>query len=194
MSQRPTGGEGSSAFDSVLAAAQLGEAWAAAELFNDLQPRVLRFLRAQDSRAADDLAAEVWLGVAKGIGSFVGDDRSFRAWVFTMARRRLIDHRRRVVRQRTDAVQLEGLPDPVAGDAPEQQALDLLGAQDAAAFVVSTLSADQAEVVLLRVLAGLDVPEVAAIVGRSPNWVRVTQHRALRKLATRLGSTQGVMR
>ena len=56
------------------------------------------------------------------------------------------------------------------------------------------LSGDQAEVLLLRVLADLDVDQVAAIMQRSPNWVRVTQHRAVRTLAKRLGPKIVVMR
>ncbi|MFZ4586113.1 MAG: sigma factor-like helix-turn-helix DNA-binding protein [Acidimicrobiia bacterium] len=44
----------------------------------------------------------------------------------------------------------------------------------------------QAEVILLRVVAGLDVNEVAAIVDRSPGAVRVLQHRGLQALAAAL--------
>jgi hypothetical protein len=38
---------------------------------------------------------------------------------------------------------------------------------------------------LLRVVGGLDVAHVAAVMGRTANWVRVMQHRALRRLASR---------
>jgi RNA polymerase sigma-70 factor, ECF subfamily len=54
------------------------------------------------------------------------------------------------------------------------------------ALVRSCLPADQAEVILLRVLGGLEVAEVAAIVGKRPGNVRVLQHRGLRLLAERL--------
>ena len=40
--------------------------------------------------------------------------------------------------------------------------------------------------VLLRVVAGLEVAEVAAITGKRPGNVRVLAHRALRRLAERL--------
>jgi RNA polymerase sigma-70 factor (ECF subfamily) len=39
--------------------------------------------------------------------------------------------------------------------------------------------------VLLRVVAGFDVAEVAAIVGRTPTSVRVLCHRGLRRLRAR---------
>jgi RNA polymerase sigma-70 factor (ECF subfamily) len=44
------------------------------------------------------------------------------------------------------------------------------------------LPADQAEIVLLRTLADLDVEQVAQILGKSKGAVRIAQHRALRRL------------
>jgi RNA polymerase sigma-70 factor, ECF subfamily len=41
-------------------------------------------------------------------------------------------------------------------------------------------------VVLLRVLAGFEVADVAKIVGKKPGAVRVLQHRALQRLAEQL--------
>jgi RNA polymerase sigma-70 factor (ECF subfamily) len=181
-------------FDEVIAAAIDGDRSAIEALFRDLQPRLLRFLRSQESRVADDLAAEVWLAVAKGISRFDGDWADFRAWVFAIARRRLADHRRTAVRRRTDIVEAAVFEGRYAADAPEQEALDRLSGQQAAALITSVLSGEQAEVLLLRVLAELDVEQVASIMQRSPNWVRVTQHRAVRTLAKRLGPKIVVIR
>jgi RNA polymerase sigma-70 factor (ECF subfamily) len=47
----------------------------------------------------------------------------------------------------------------------------------------------QAEVIVLRMLAGLDNEAVARIVGRSPGAVRVAAHRGLRRLAQTLSPT-----
>ena len=183
-----------SRFDEVIARANAGDAHAVEELFCELQPRLLRFLRSQESRAADDLAAEVWLAVAGGIGRFEGDWSDFRAWIFAIARRRLADHRRTAVRRRTDIVDMEVFENHFADDRTEHEALDKISGQQAAAMITASLSGDQAEVLLLRVLADLDVDQVATIVQRSPNWVRVTQHRAMRNLAKRLGPKIVVMR
>jgi RNA polymerase sigma-70 factor (ECF subfamily) len=56
----------------------------------------------------------------------------------------------------------------------------------AALALVAELPADQAEVVALRVLGGLEVAEVARIVGKRPGTVRVLAHRGLRRLAQRV--------
>ena len=52
-------------FPNILAAAQTGAEWALAELYRDLHPPILRYLRAMDPSEAEDLASEVWLAVAR---------------------------------------------------------------------------------------------------------------------------------
>ena len=46
----------------------------------------------------------------------------------------------------------------------------------------------------IAVVGDLSVDEVAAVLGKSPNWVRVNQHRGLRRLAERLDPKVGVIR
>ncbi|HET6952818.1 MAG TPA: sigma factor, partial [Acidimicrobiales bacterium] len=93
----------------VVAAAGRGESWALTELYRAYQAPLLRYLRAQAPWAADDLAGDVWLAVARGLGAFTGDEYGFRGWLFTIARNRLIDHRRQSTRRRTDLVATERL-------------------------------------------------------------------------------------
>jgi RNA polymerase sigma-70 factor, ECF subfamily len=181
-------------FAAILPALVEGDEQAIAWVFTRMQPRLVRFLRSQEPRAADDIAAEVWLAVARGVAAFEGTWADFRAWCFGIARRRLADHRRTAARRRTDPVDTSELDRRVTEDVTEREALDNLTGEQAALLIATVLRGEQAEVVLLRVLGDLDVDQVAAIMGRSPNWVRVTQHRALRKLARRAGSKIAVIR
>ena len=89
-------------FGAILDGARAGQQWAVAVLFEDVQPRLLRYLRSRDREQADDIAGEVWEAIARGMTTFEGDASDFRGWAFTIARRRLIDHRRRLGRRRTD--------------------------------------------------------------------------------------------
>ena len=66
-------------------------------------------------------------------------------------------------------------------------------ATEAALARVATLPPDQAEVILLRVLGGLPVADVARIMAKRPGAVRVIQHRALRRLAEQMEG-EGVTR
>jgi len=170
-------------FDGVLTAAQAGEEWAFSLLYRDVNPSLLRYLGAQAPGAAEDLASETWLAVAGHLGSFVGGERAFRGWFFTIARHRLVQHWRDKGRRPVVVAAPESFADRAGQDDPEARVLDLLSAQEAAAVIASVLSPDQAEVVLLRILAGLDVDQVAEILDKRPGTIRVLQHRALRRLA-----------
>jgi RNA polymerase sigma-70 factor (ECF subfamily) len=169
-------------FDSVIAAARTGAEWALTMLYRDLQPKLLRYLFAQEPRVAEDIASEAWIDVARGLGRFDGDQDGFRAWVFTIARRRLLDFRRKTLGRKTTPMAPEGLESLAREGDAEDDALEALGTESALARIAA-LPPDQAEVVLLRVLGGLQVSDVAEIVGKRPGAVRALQHRALRQLA-----------
>ena len=174
--------ESGPAFAEVVAAARLGEEWAVALIYRDLHPRLGRYLRAHEPRHAEDLEAEVWLAFAERFDAFEGDEVGLNAWVFSIARRRIADHRRAAARRKTDVVAVGELDRPDEAPGPEATVLDGIGGDEAAAFVARTLPPDQAEVVLLRVLAGLDVSTVAEMLGKKPGTVRVLSHRAMRAL------------
>jgi RNA polymerase sigma-70 factor (ECF subfamily) len=177
-------------FGPVLAAAQEGAQWAIAILWHELHPRLLRFLRGLDPTVAEDVEAETWLVAARDLAMFRGDEQQLRAWMFTIARNRLIDSRRRDARRPSVATPPEALHERPADDDPAGTALEMLSADAAVALVRASLPRDQAEVILLRVVGGLDVNEVAAIVKKRPGNVRVLQHRGLRRLAERISEEE----
>ena len=178
-------------FTAVLDAAAAGDEAAFRVLWRDLQPRLLRYLDALAPGAGEDLASETWLRVVDGLTRFSGDERAFRAWVFMVARHRAVDRWRRRTRRHDELVPVEALADLPAVDDPAEAALDAISTQSAVALL-ATLPRDQAEVVLLRVVAGLDVAQVATITGKRPGTVRVLAHRALRRLAQRLDADERV--
>jgi RNA polymerase sigma-70 factor, ECF subfamily len=174
-------------FSSVLRAAVSGDQAAFARLWRDAHPPLLRYLHVLAGDSSEDVASEVWLEVARGLSRFRGEEQEFRGWLFTLARRRAIDARRYSARHparlTADPGELDG---PAAGDTADS-ALDNLST-GAALDLIATLPRDQAEVIVLRVVAGLPVAEVARIVGKRPGTVRVAAHRGLRMLAVRLSA------
>ena len=178
-----------SSFPELLAAAQGGDEQAFAVLWRHLQPALLRYFQVVAPPAAEDLAADTWMAVSGGLGRFRGDERAFGAWVFTVARHRAIDWRRQAARRPTNLVPVERLAERPAPDDPVAQVLEGQSTR-AALALLAQLPADQAEVVALRVLGGLEVSEVARIVGKRPGAVRVLAHRGLRRLANQLRSAE----
>jgi RNA polymerase sigma-70 factor (ECF subfamily) len=90
-------------FSAVLAAAQGGDEQAFAA--------VLRYLRVAAPAAAEDLAADTWVSVIRGLSRFRGDEQNFRTWVFTTARHRAIDWRRQAARRPVASFPVELLAD-----------------------------------------------------------------------------------
>lgn len=148
-----------------------------------LHPPLLRYLSVRGDEAPEDIASETWMHVVRGLPGFSGDAAAFRAWLFTIARHRAIDQGR--ARGRRPVVAL-GEPAELQSHGVEPSAEEEVMVKDATARaleLVATLPPAQAEMVMLRVVAGLEVADVAALVNKKPGAVRVAVHRALQTLA-----------
>ena len=170
-------------FGDALAAAQAGEEVGFADLYREFAPGVLGFLRGRVPREAEDVAASVWLDVAQSIGRFVGDEKGFRAWLFTIVRRRMLNEFRRQGRDHSSPHDPAIMPIPVSTDSPEGDVIALFETEEALALIGSVLPPLQADVVLMRVVSGLPVDEIAEVLDLAPGHIRVLSHRGLKTLA-----------
>jgi len=178
-----------SGFQERLAAAKEGDESAFVELFRSVQPALLRYLSTIGGPLAEDVAGETWVSVVRGLDRFSGDESGWRAWVFTIARARLVDAQRRLSRMpdTVDAQEvLESRPDDV--DVPAH--VEEIFSTEAALALIGTLPTEQAEAVLLRHVAGLDVARTAEVLDKRPGAVRVAAHRGLRRLSALLSSRE----
>jgi len=172
--------------DAALALAGAGDSEGFATLWRCLHPPLVRYLRVIDPRHAEDVASETWVLVLRDLGAFRGDSSQFRPWLFTIARRRSVDAARARHRQSTGLVdRLSSLERPVPVPAADAEAYDAM-LLDRALLLIQQLPQDQAEVVALRIVAGLDVAAVAELLHKKPGHVRVLCHRGLQRLAQTL--------
>jgi RNA polymerase sigma-70 factor (ECF subfamily) len=172
-------------FHTTIEAARLGAEWAWAAIYRDHAPVVLRYLRARGARDAEEVLGAVFLDVVRALQRFEGEAGDFRAWLFTIAQRRLIDDRRRQQRRRDDPVPPELLVDVApCGDAEHDAACAL--SHQAVRRTLECLTSDQRDVILLRVLAGLSLADTAVVLGKREGAVKALQNRALRTLHRRL--------
>jgi RNA polymerase sigma factor (sigma-70 family) len=172
-------------FQTLLEAARRGDETAWAEIYRDLSPAVLGYLRGSRAPEPEDILGEVFLEVARDVGKFEGDRRRFKAWVFTIAHHRLIDARRRVGRRPVELVAEP--PEPVTeplSDAADE-ALARIGAEEVQRLL-GILSSDQRAVLLLRILGDLSIDDTAAAIGKSPGAVKQLQRRGLATLKREL--------
>lgn len=164
----------------ALRTAQDGDETGFAVLWRALHPAVLRYLRVVVGDAAEDVASETWLQVARDLHRFSGGIGEFRGWLFRIARHRGIDDRRRAGRRSEDPAETVD----ASVYAPDPAVLAEEGiATSWALKIIATLPADQAEAVMLRVVAGLDVATTATVLGKRSGAVRVATMRGLRRLA-----------
>ncbi|GIG55146.1 RNA polymerase sigma factor [Demequina activiva] len=175
-------------FASTLIVARKGATWAWEQIYRDLYGPLFGFLRGVGPpEEAEDLVSETFLSVARDIHAFDGDEDAFRAWVFTIARRRAVD----AWRSRGRTVEMaDGDPfdlgDQRAGGDVEAEALSSLALIELSA-VIKNLSATQREVLMLRVVADLSVKDTAVAMEKSEGAVRVLQNRAITALRASLG-------
>lgn len=161
--------------------AQAGDSTAFAAIYDDLAPRLLRFLahRVRNADSAEELMQRTFVKMIEALPRFrPRDGVPFRAWAFRIARNVLIDA------ERTDhpAQSLDLAPDPPAAD-PGPEALAEAAVERAELRrAIDRLPPHERDVIVYRFFGELTPHEVAPIVHRSDGAVRVLQHRALQHL------------
>ena len=165
-------------FAGVLEAARVGAEWAWRALYANTAPDLLRYARASRAPDPDDVVGETFFRAVRGLGSFEGDERGFRAWLFTLARNQIVDDHRKLVRRRTEPVPVDVLAEIGPRADAETEALRAL-AEDHVRSDFDRLTPDQRDVLLLRILGGLTIDEVATVVGKRPGAIKALQARGL---------------
>ena len=170
-----------SGFDTVLAAAREGSEWAWEILVRHLGPSLLRFFRTRGLPDPEALVGEVFADLARNLTTFEGDQKAFRSWVFVIAYRRMSDEWRRL-RRRPEETPMDTPPEPeLSAPSAEDEAMEALGSA-AVARMLSILTDDQRDVILLRVVAGLTLDETARAMGKRIGAVKALQRRAIAAL------------
>jgi RNA polymerase sigma factor (sigma-70 family) len=172
-------------FTSLLEAAREGSDAAWQEIYDDLAPAILGYLRANRAPDPEDVLSEVFLQVARDIPRFDGDQKGFRSWAFTIAHHRLIDARRHSARRPVELSAEPPEPLGVAEDA-SHEALARIGTEEVQR-ILATLSEDQRAVLLLRVIGDLSIDDVAKAVDKRPGAVKALQRRGLAAVKRELG-------
>jgi RNA polymerase sigma-70 factor (ECF subfamily) len=165
-------------FSTLLEAARKGSEPAWATIYRRLAPPVLGYLRSNNAPEPEDVLSEVFLQVARDLRGFEGNARRFRAWVFTIAHHRLLDARRAGARRPSEPMAEPPEPEELPREDAADEALARIG-HERVHRILATLSPNQRAVLLLRVVGGLTVDEVAHALGKRPGAVKALQRRGL---------------
>ena len=148
-------------------------AWA--DFYDRHAADVRAYIRRIGGREPDDLLGETMVQVVRDIARFTGEPSELRAWVFGIARNRVVDdaRRRRVRPVEVDPADSDPVDTSAPFEMPDLQTLSTL---------LEALTPDQKEVLWLRFGADLSVEETARTVGKNPDAVAALTMRALRRL------------
>jgi RNA polymerase sigma-70 factor (ECF subfamily) len=141
------------------------------------------YFRTGDAATAEDIAAEVFTRALSKLRD-PSDANAAAAWLFTTARRLVVDHYRR---PRThDLASIEASAHPL-GRSPE---VAVVTSERLATLTrcLTDLSDRERDVIGLRFVARLHNREIGSLVGTSEGNVAKILHRALKKLQDRLAA------
>ncbi len=187
-----------------LDGARGGESEALSTLYRQFLPAVFGYIaiRVPDRATAEDLTSEVFLKMVEGIGQLrASDEPGFAAWLLQIARLTIADYYRKRQYQPV-FVSLEptfgeeesyGECGTIPSNQPDGDPAQWIEAREEWARVVAainTLTEEQRQVLVGRLIIGFDVATVARMVGKKANAVKSLQFRALQRLQRVLSNQQ----
>lgn len=171
-----------------MAAAQDGDEKAYRALLRGVQPLLANFIRKRVPDAlTDDIVQEVLIGLHK-VRHTYDPKQPFLPWMFAIARYKIIDALRKNGRKiAKEAVSLDEI-ETFIGDETNNSYEKSDVQRELVTAMNDTLTDKQKAIVGLMKVEGLTAQEVADKTGMSVANVKVTAHRAYKKLKERLGS------
>jgi RNA polymerase sigma-70 factor, ECF subfamily len=193
-------GDQAHAFHHLLDCARQGDSEALSMLYRQFLSGVFGYIAARvpDRTTAEDLTSEVFLEVVEGVGRLRAEDEAgFAAWLFQIARMTVAGYYRKRAKQPSFVPLVEE-----AYQEEEQESMEFLANRpdfdpvlsaevrddwNAVVNAINTLTEEQRQVLIGRLILGYDVATVAQIVGKNANAVKALQFRALQSLQRLLG-------
>jgi RNA polymerase sigma factor (sigma-70 family) len=164
--------------DRWVDAARTGDPRGFDELYRALGSPITSFARARGAVDPEGICNEAFLRAFRSLSTFDGDGAAFRRWLFSITRNLLIDAHRRQQRRPEETF---APPPERSTPAAEDEALANLADADLS-LLLSGITDEQREVIILRLVADLSLSDTAAILGRSVGSVKRLQARGLRQL------------
>jgi RNA polymerase sigma-70 factor (ECF subfamily) len=181
------------ALDAALEAARRSDTEGFTVLYRVLSGDITAFCRARGANDVDDLVNDIFLGAFRGLPSFTGDGSAFRSFVYRIARNKIFDERRRVLRDVTHLTTECGVAESRPDDSHDTEAIVLHQLETESILVLlGALTDDQREVILLRFLVELSILEVASVTDRPVSAVKALQRRGLATLRRNISSSGGI--
>ena len=186
-------------FDQILSHAKQGDGEAISTLYRQFLQGIFGYIAARvpDRSLAEDLTSEVFLKMVEGLHQVrANDEAGFAAWLLQIARLTIAGYYRGREKQpalisltpqnrETDENSYDGESYALPSIHPESDPVHLFEARDEwknVAQAINTLTEEQRQVIIGRLIMGYDVATVAKMIGKKANAVKALQFRALQSL------------
>jgi RNA polymerase sigma-70 factor, ECF subfamily len=170
----------------IITKAQQGREEAISSLYEAHAQPIFDYIsyRVESIALAEDLTAEVFLRMVRGLPNYQDKGLPFRAWLFRIAANLITDHYRQVGHQQREAIPISEShesddPDPFDELAKKEEGMQLRQA-------IRMLPTEYQDLLVLRFVEELPYAEIAKVMNKSVVALRAMQHRALKALAEQL--------
>jgi RNA polymerase sigma-70 factor (ECF subfamily) len=166
-----------------MVAAQAGDRAAYESLLRECVPIIKRVARGQGARSdlIDDVVQETLLTIHRARQTY-DPNRSFTAWLMSIARRRAIDGLRRFERTGNREIHAPFAYENHSDPSDPSEALCQIDHAESLDSAIDNLTVRQREAVEHLALRSQSLAQAATITGRSIGSLRVDWHRALKAL------------
>jgi RNA polymerase sigma-70 factor (ECF subfamily) len=156
-------------------------------------PALYRFAyyQLQDAALAEDVVSEVMVRMIERVNTFRLGRGAFQSWLFRIARNLLADYHR--TRGRRPEISLEQWleADPASEPGRYDSQMDFLPDRQQIEAGLATLTCEQREVILLHVVEGWELPQVAELLDRSVASIKGLYYRGIQSLRRALECDDG---
>jgi RNA polymerase sigma-70 factor (ECF subfamily) len=167
--------------ESVLVRSAQADTGAFAALYDRYVQRLYHYCyhRTNDVHDAEDLTAQTFLAALEALPHY-RQDGHFAAWLFTIARNKVVDYYRRTPNIPLDESMESPIPSDLAGEAETSQQKGIL------LRALQALTEDEQEIIRLRYVAELPFAEIARSLRKSESATKKMLYRLLARLKSRM--------
>lgn len=181
MDHKPTN---EPALETLMQAAQAGDASAYARLLKEITPRLHAMVRRQrqflPTEDIEDLVQDVLISL-HAVRATYDPSRPFMPWLIAITRNRLADAARRYTRQKVHETNVEEYPVTFSEEATNKDS-ELYRDPEALKQAIEALPQGQREAVEMLKLREMSLKEAAIASGTSVGALKVSVHRAMNAL------------
>ena len=148
------------------------------EIYKEYAKKVYNYLLSltNDEMLSEELLQETFFSAIKNINKFRAES-SIKTWLYSIAKNKWIDYQKKLQKTKNVVINENLIDDSL----PEEDYLiknDLLNI----CKKIHKLDEKSKEVIYLRMVGNLNFIEIGEILGKTPNWARVTFYRKKKKI------------